>query len=378
VRRRFAVPAVIGSVLSLAAVSGCPVEPVTPDPGAPTFTVSTVISGQVNPWDIAWTPDGTMLFTERPGRINAMVGGAKRVLADPVDAVNTSEGGTLGLAVDPDFATNRRIFVCFESNISGALDERVASYVVDAGFTTLTGRSDIVTGIPLNTSGQAGRHSGCRLAFGPDGYLYVTTGDAVRSDTAQNPTSLGGKVLRVSTTGAGAPGNPGGALDARIYTLGHRNPQGIAFRPGDGAGFSIEQGTGCDDEVNLLAAGANYGWNPGAAGFYNENAPMTDTGSVPGAVAAKWSSGCPTIATSGGGFVTGVQWGSWNGALIAAALAGNQLRVLHFDGAGNLTSQSTALTDRGRLRTIKQGPNGHLYVLTDSSSGSILELTPTP
>lgn len=377
-RRRFAVPAVIGSVLSLAAVTGCPVEPVTPDPGAPAFTVSTVISGQVNPWDIAWTPDGTMLFTERPGRINAMVGGAKRVLADPVDAVNTSEGGTLGLAVDPDFATNRRIFVCFESNISGALDERVASYVVDAGFTTLTGRSDIVTGIPLNTSGQAGRHSGCRLAFGPDGYLYVTTGDAVRSDTAQNPTSLGGKVLRVTTTGAGAPGNPGGALDARIYTLGHRNPQGIAFRPGDGAGFSIEQGTGCDDEVNLLAAGANYGWNPGAAGFYNENAPMTDTGSVPGAVAAKWSSGCPTIATSGGGFVTGVQWGSWNGALIAAALAGNQLRVLHFDGAGNLTSQSTALTDRGRLRTIKQGPNGHLYVLTDSSSGSILELTPTP
>ena len=207
-RRRFAVPAVIGSVLSLAAVSGCPVEPVTPDPGAPTFVVSTVISGQVNPWDIAWTPDGTMLFTERPGRINAMVGGAKRVLADPVDAVNTSEGGTLGLAVDPDFATNRRIFVCFESNISGALDERVASYVVDAGFTTLTGRSDIVTGIPLNTSGQAGRHSGCRLAFGPDGYLYVTTGDAVRSDTAQNPTSLGGKVLRVSTTGAGARATP--------------------------------------------------------------------------------------------------------------------------------------------------------------------------
>ncbi len=123
-RRRFAVPAVIGSVLSLAAVSGCPVEPVTPDPGAPTFVVSTVISGQVNPWDIAWTPDGTMLFTERPGRINAIVGGVKRVLADPVDAVNTSEGGTLGLAVDPDFATNRRIFVCFESTTTAPRGQR--------------------------------------------------------------------------------------------------------------------------------------------------------------------------------------------------------------------------------------------------------------
>lgn len=375
-RRRFVVPSVIGSVVALAALTGCPTEPTTPTPGAPTFTVSTVVGGLSNPWDIAWTPDGTMLMTERPGRINAVIGGAKRVLADPVDAVNTSEGGTLGLAVDPNFASNRRIFVCFESNISGSLDERVASYVVDAGYTTLTNRSDILTGIPLSAS-NPGRHSGCRLAFGPDGYLYITTGDAVRSDTAQNPTSLGGKVLRVTTSGAGAPGNPGGALDPRIYTLGHRNAQGIAFRPSDGKGFSIEQGTNCDDEVNLLAPGANFGWNPGAGGFYNELAPMTDTASVPGAVAAKWSSGCPTIATSGGGFVTGTQWGSWNGALIAAALAGNQLRVLQFDGAGNLSSQSVALTDRGRLRTVKQGPNGHLYVLTDSASGAILELTPT-
>ena len=377
-RRRFLVPTVLGSAISLAALSGCPTEtPVTPTPGAPTFTVSTVIAGLDHPWDAAFTPDGTMLVTERAGRIDAVVGGAKRVLAQPADAVSTSEGGTLGLAVDPDFAANRRIYVCFESNVSGALDERVASYVVNAGYTALSGRTDIVTGIPLNNTGTPGRHSGCRLRFGPDNYLYVTTGDGVRSDTAQNPTSLGGKILRVTTTGAPAPGNPGGALDPRIYTLGHRNAQGIAFRPSDGKGFSIEQGTNCDDEVNVLAPGANYGWNPGASGTYNEFAPMTDTGSVPGAVAARWSSGCPTIATSGGGFVTGTQWGSWNGALIAAALAGNQLRVLQFDAAGNLTSQSVALTDRGRLRTIVQGPNGRLYVLTDSASGSILELTPT-
>lgn len=376
-RRRLVFPSVIGSVVAVAALTACPVETPTPTPGAPTFTVSTVLSGLDRPWDLAFTPDGTPLFTERIGRINAIVGGVKRVLAQPADAVSTSEGGTLGLAVDPAFASNRRIFVCFESNISGALDERVASYVVSPDYTSLSGRSDIVTGIPLNTSGSAGRHSGCRLKFGPDGALWITTGDGARSDTAQNPTSLGGKILRVTPTGAPAPGNPGGALDPRIFTLGHRNVQGLAFRPSDGRAFSIEQGTNCDDEVNLPTAGANFGWNPGALGFYNEVAPMTDTATVPGAKAAAWSSGCPTIATSGGGFVTGAQWGSWNGALVAAALAGTQLRVLQFDAAGNLTSQSTALTDRGRLRTVTQGPNGHLYVLTDAASGSILELTPT-
>ena len=375
-RRTFAIPSVLGSVVALVALTGCPVDPPVTTPGAPTFTVSTVVGGLDHPWEVAFTPDGTMLVTERAGRIDAVVNGGKRVLAQPADAVSTSEGGTLGLAVDPAFATNRRIFVCFESNISGALDERVASYVVSNDVTSLSGRSDIVTGIPLNNTGSAGRHSGCRLRFGPDGALWVTTGDGVRTDTAQNPASLGGKILRVTVTGAPAPGNPGGALDPRVFTLGHRNVQGLAFRPGDGRAFSIEQGTNCDDEVNLPVAGANFGWNPGALGFYNEVAPMTDTATVPGAVGARWSSGCPTIATSGGGFVTGSQWGSWDGALVAAALAGTQLRVLKFDTAGNLVSQSTALTDRGRLRTVVQGPNGHLFVLTDANPGAILELTP--
>jgi len=368
---------VVGSVVSLAALTGCPIDPpVPPAPGIPTLSVSTVLTGLANPWEIAFTPDGTPLFTERAGRINAVVGGAKRVLAQPTDAVALSEGGMLGLAVDPAFATNRKIYACFLSNISGALDERVASFVVDAGYTALSGRTDIVTGIPLSAS-NPGRHSGCRLKFGPDGALWVTTGDAVRTDTAQNPVSLGGKILRVTTTGAPAAGNPGGGLDARVFTRGHRNVQGLAFRPGDNTAFAVEQGTGCDDEVNLPVAGANFGWNPGAAGVYDENAPMTDTASVPGAVAARWSSGCPTIATSGAGFVSGSQWGAWNGHLVTAALKGNQLRVLGFDTAGNLTSQATALTDRGRLRTAVQGPNGHLYVLTDSSNGSILEITPT-
>ncbi|MFN8052167.1 MAG: PQQ-dependent sugar dehydrogenase [Acidimicrobiales bacterium] len=375
-RRSTLVLAIAGSAVSLTGLTACPP---TVTPGAPAFTVTTAVSGLDHPWEVAFTPDGTMLVTERAGRIDAVVGGVKGVLAAPADVVSTSEGGMLGLAVDPAFATNRRIYACFESNASGSLDERVAGFTVSADYTSLSGRTDIVTGIPLNNTGNPGRHSGCRLRFGPDNALWITTGDGVRSDTAQNMQSLGGKILRVTTTGAPAPGNPfapGTSKDPRIFTLGHRNVQGLSFRPSDGRAFSIEQGTNCDDEVNLPVAGANFGWNPGASGTYDEFAPMTDTASVPGATAARWSSGCPTIATSGGSFVTGSQWGSWDGALVAAALAGTQLRVLQFDAAGTLLSQSTALTDRGRLRTVTQGPNGHLYVPTDANPGVVLELTP--
>ena len=386
--RRLLTTGAVGGALALT-VTGCPVEPggpttttsttttTTTPVGTPTYTVSTVLSGLSNPWEVRFTPDGTLLFNERAGRINAVVGGAQRVLAAPSDVVVASEGGLLGLAVDPGFATNRRIYACFLSNISGSLDERVVRFEVNADYTALGGRTDIVTGIPLNNSGQTGRHSGCRLAFGPDANLWVTTGDGARSDTAQNPASLGAKVLRVTTDGVAPAGNPGGALDPRIYTLGHRNAQGITFRPTSGQAFSVEQGTNCDDEVNVLVPGGNYGWNPGALGFYNEFAPMTDTFSVPGARSAAWSSGCPTIATSGGSFITGAQWGSWNGALVAGALAGNQLRVLTFDAANALVSQATTLTDRGRIRTVTQGPDGNLYVATDSGSGSILKLTPS-
>ena len=363
------------AALALVALAACTPTTPTPTPGAPAFTVGVAAAGLDHPWEVAFTPDGTMLVTERPGRILAVVGGVARTLGAPPDARSTSEGGMLGLAVDPNFATNRRIYACFQSVSGGSPDERVVRWTVDGGYTALANRADIVTGIPLTS----GRHTGCRLRFGPDGALWVTTGDAARTDTAQNPASLGGKILRVTTDGVGAAGNPGGALDPRIFTLGHRNVQGLSFRPTDGRAYSIEQGTGCDDEVNMPIAGGNYGWNPGALGFYNEAAPMTDTATVPGAIAAAWRSGCPTIATSGGSFISSPRWGAWNGALAMAALAGQQLRVIRF-GAGAapaVEQQWTALTGRGRLRTVTQGPDGDLFVPLDATAGQILRLTPT-
>lgn len=348
--------------------------------GGPSLSVSTVLGGIRRPWDIAFTPDGTMLFTERPGPISALVGGARRVLGIPPDVQAVAEGGMMGLAVDPAFAANRRIYTCLRSTAGGAADVRVVRWVVSADYASLYGRTDILTGIPASAA-STGTHVGCRVRFGPDGALWVTTGDATGGSVPQSPTLLGGKVLRVTTDGNGAPGNPGGALDPRIYTRGHRNPQGVAFRPSDGQAYDVEHGPDRDDEVNRLVAGGNYGWNPvpyAGGTAYDQTTPMTDTGRVPGAIGAVWSSGSPTIAPSGATFLSGPQWKAWDGALAVAVLKGSQLRVMRLDGPGtSVVSQWTAVTDRGRLRVAVQGPDGNLYLATDDDNGSILRVVPS-
>ena len=350
-----------------------------------TLTVTNVATGLARPWDIAFTPDGTMLFTTKGNsRLNAWVGGSVVTFAgQPADAISLGEGGMMGLAVDPGFATNRRIYACFLSNLGtfGGRDVRVARWTLDAGYTTLSNRTDLVTGIPVNTSGQAGRHSGCRPRFGPDGHLYIGTGDAATGTHPQNKASLGGKVLRVDTNGAGVAGNPGvddpgSGFDPRIFTYGHRNVQGITFRK-DGAAYSVEHGTSCDDEVNRLVAGGNYGWDPVPG--YDESRPMTDLTKFPTAKVAVWSSGCPTIAPSGATFVTGTQWAGWNTQLMVAVLKGTQLRTLVLDSPGTATLvESTNVTDQGRLRSAVQGPDGNLYLATDADPGKIIKVTPTP
>ncbi len=376
---------VVTVVLALVA-SGCfVVNPPTPTagPAAPTIVLDVVTTGLSNPWDIAFTSQGVAFTTERGGDISALVDREKRKMHRPADVRVAGEGGMLGLTVDPQFHNGQSfIYACFASTLGAgggaAADVRVVRwrFTLAAG---LTDRTDIVTGLPYSS----GRHSGCRPRFGPDGNLWITTGDAAIGTTPQDLTSLGGKVLRVDRNGAPAAGNPDlTSLDAgargEIYTYGHRNPQGLAFRPNTNAAYSVEHGPGTNDEVNRLVAGMNAGWNPVPG--YNESVPMTDFTLLGTVVGPVWESGSPTIAPSGADFLRWSKWDGWSGALVVAVLKGRQLRVLFLNGAGDVTAQTTLLTELGtRIRSVVHNPtNGDLYVTTDGSDGDgqIWRLTP--
>ena len=303
-----------------------------------------------------------MLFTQRSGAISVVRNGQVTTVGTPGDVVAAGEGGMLGIAVDPAFDANRRIYTCYMTTT----DVRVVRWTVSTDWTSLGNRADLVTAIPRTS----GRHSGCRTRFGPDGQLWITTGDAAVGTNPQDPRSLGGKVLRVTTDGAASAGNPGGALDPRIYAYGFRNPQGITFRPGTGTPYIVEHGPGCDDEITALTGGGNGGWNPVPG--YNESVPMTDLSAYPNALRPAWSSGCPTIAPSGGTFVTSALWGARAGQLAMAVLKDQQLRMVDVASGAS----AVVLTGQGRLRVAVEGPDGRLYVLVDANPGRILQVTP--
>ena len=350
-----------GSGKSAEVVSGAPVAD---QESTLQLAVNPLVSGLTHPWGIAFTPDGTMLFTQLRGVLSSRLpdGAVQTVTADFSDLYASAETGLMGIVVDPDFATNRRFYTC--QGHAGRRVEVIA-WTIDAAYTTATRVVDpLVGGIPAGS-----RHGGCRLRFGPQGYLWVATGDAKVGTVPQDPLSRGGKVLRVdASTGAGAPDNP--AAPSPIYTSGHRNMQGLALRPGTSQMWSVEHGPAVDDEINLLTAGGNYGWDP-VPGYY-QRVPMTDLAKFPDAVEAKWSSGDPTIATSGGIFLEGSWWGDWEGRLAVASLKDESLRLFEFTANGDLVSEIVVAELDGtydRLRTPMIGPNGALYVATSNGGG---------
>ena len=328
--------------------------------------VGTLVSGLSIPWDIAFTPDGTMLFTQRAGVLSSRLADStvQTIDAEFGDVFARGETGLMGIVVDPGFASNRRFYTC-QGHVGPEI--QVIAWTINAAYTVATRVADpLVGGMPA----VSGRHGGCRLRFGPQGYLWIATGDAASGTVPQDLTSLGGKVLRVdASTGAGAPANPF-ASSPRIYTYGHRNVQGLALRPGTNQMWSVEHGPSVDDEINLLVAGRNYGWDPVPG--YNERVPMTDLVKFPDALEAKWSSGSPTLAASGGIFLEGDQWGVWEGRLAVASLKDSKLRLFEFTPDGAFVSQVVVPEldgAFGRLRTPMMGPDGALYVTTSNGGG---------
>lgn len=381
--RASALPVLAAATLLLA---GCTSErPTNPEEnpfgnelplGAPQVDRTVWLAGLSNPWDLAFLPNGDALLTERGGRVRLRrADGALATVAQIPDVVAVGEGGLLGLAIDPEFATNRFVYACFSSNLPGTPDNRVARWRLAADGLSLADRVDIVTGMPRASNG---RHSGCRPRFGNDGYLWIGTGDAANGENPQRGTSLGGKVLRVTRDGSAAPGNPAiDGVDPRVFTLGHRNVQGLAFRAGTATPMAVEHGPSQDDEVTPLVAGGNGGWNPVPG--YNEAVPMTDVARYPTAMRPVWQSGRPARGTSGATFIAGASWRGWNGALVLAQLVGAKLVVLTFDAAGSVSSETTLFADRAtRLRVAVQGPDEALYVLTDvgNGGGEVWRITP--
>jgi glucose/arabinose dehydrogenase len=355
-------------------------------PSAPApsgLRVEQVASGLVHGWDVGFLPGGQILVTERPGKL-ALVSGGKvtDVRADFSDVLVKGEGGLMGVVVHPDFATSRKFTTCqtHEEN-DRAVDIRLVTWQLSQDGTSAERvKNPLLGGLPVNPSG---RHSGCRPTLAHDGSLLVGTGDTANASIAQNRQSLGGKVLRLDlNTGDAAPGNPfadaSDAAERRIYTYGHRNVQGVAPRPGSDQVFTTEHGPTADDEVNLLRAGANYGWDPsrgGTVGGYDEDVPMTDLRRFPDAVPAVWASGSPTDAISGAAFLAGPNWHDMNGVLAVTALKGAELLLFTLTADGKVESVSVPpeLKGRyGRLRAARLGPDGGLYVTTSNGTDDVL------
>lgn len=362
--------AVAAAVLASSLFSAC--EP-------PTLQAQTVVSGLVHVWEIAFTPSKTMLWTERQGRImrRSANGAVSQVRADMTGLYVAGETGLMGLAVDPQFSSNRRIYTCMGYESSSTRDVRVIPWVFNGAGDALTRQAPIVTGMPSS----GGRHGGCRLMFDGARRLYVGTGDAAIGTTPQDLGSLGGKILRVDPdTGAGTPGNPfessGNANTRRIYSYGHRNVQGLAIRPSNGSVWSAEHGPDRNDEVNRGQSG-NFGWNPVPG--YNEAVPMTDTTKYPDAVRARWQSGSTTVATAGIAWLDGDQWGAWEDHLVVGTLKAERLLLLKPETNGQLTHVQTLYQGSfGRIRAVRLGPDGNLYIGTSDGEGDrIIRITPS-
>jgi len=330
-------PTISAPVRSSASPPGA-TTPEAPATGSPAEATQTIATGLPVPWGLAFLPDGTALVTLRDqGEVLHVAEGAAPVSVGRVPGVVPGgEGGLLGIAVSPTFASDHTVFVYFTADS----DNRVMRMTFNGS--ALAPGPVIVEGIA-----KAANHDGGRLAFGPDGYLYIATGDAGQRDPAQDEASLNGKILRVTAEGSPAPGNP--FPGSRVWSPGHRNVQGMAWTIA-GAMYASEFGQNTWDELNRIEPGRNYGW-PVVEGITHRSGFVDPL--------EQW----PTDDASPSGIAIGT-----DGAVYMAALRGESLWRIPLDAKGKTATPGRLLQGRyGRLRTVVSAPDGRLWLITSNT-----------
>jgi glucose/arabinose dehydrogenase len=344
-----------------------------------------LVQGLEHPWSMAWLPNGDLLVTERPGRLRLVRDG--RLVAEPVAGVSevfaAGQGGLLDIAVHPRFQENRKVYFTYAHGRSSANRTRVAAAVFDG--LRLKNWQVIFQVAETKTGTQ---HFGSRLIWMPDGSLLVSIGDGgnppvrlhgdwIRKQ-AQNKDSHLGKILRLNDDGSVPPDNPfsnSPEAEPAVWSYGHRNIQGMAYDPLRACVWVSEHGALGGDELNRAEAGKNYGWPEATySREYFGGLKISDDTSKAGMVDPKlvWMT---AIAPSGLAVYTGKRFPNWHGDIFAGGLQSQDIRHIDLDDAGNLGSQS-ALRIGQRVRDVRQGPDGLLYVLTDESSGALIRLEP--
>lgn len=340
--------------------------------------VVTVASGLDHPWSLAFLPDGRMLVTERPGRMRIV--GPQGQLGAPLQGLPRIEvrgqGGLLDVVLDPQFARNRLVYFSFAEAASDG--SRANGTAVARGRLDEDRLSDVAVIFRQQPKVDSPHHFGSRLVFARDGRLFVTLGERdVRRPDAQALGNDLGKIVRIESDGRVPADNPlVGRPDAspEIWSWGHRNVQGAALNPRTGALWTHEHGPRGGDEVNIVAAGRNYGWPVITYGHeYEDNAPIGE-GTTRADVVSPIKVWIPSIAPSGMAFLTSDRYPGWKGSLFVGALSGQMLVRLELDG-DRVRREERLLRDLGeRIRDVRQGPDGWLYLLTDNAAGRVIRL----
>ena len=373
--RAGAVSALLAFLMALAAGAEPVVVAERVDSEQATFRVVRVATGLANPWSIAFLPDGGALVSERPGallRLDVETGDLQDLDGVPRVAA-VGQGGLLDVELHPAFADNRLVYLSYAAGRSGGYATSIAR-----GRLTDSGLDDVEVLFTMNRPSGSRLHFGSRLSFGADGMLYATFGERGDRHRAQDPADHAGTIIRLRDDGSVPDDNPfaGGGAAPEVYSFGHRNPQGLAVHPATGRVWSHEHGPQGGDEINVIEAGVNYGWPVITYGAEYRSGARIGIGTAAPGMAQPVLHWTPSIAPSGMTFYDGDRFPGWRGDLFAGALAGRHLRRVQLDGERAVAEEVLLHHRVGRVRDVKQGPDGMLWLLEDARNGSIYRLEP--